>query len=194
MRHHAFERQRFFRENFFDERQGFVPARAVTAHAGVDFQMHGNSFAEFFRDFGERANVVRLIHANGQIMRDAPFEFGFLPFAEQEQRRLDAGVAQAHRFFERAQAKTPRAFLDGDACHVECAVAVSFVLHHGHQAHVLRQIAANELQIAAQFAEVNFGPRRTQRKIFRIQTHQAKNLTTDGHGWTQISKSIKTQI
>ena len=137
MRHHAFERQRFFRDNFFDERQRFVPAHAVTAHASMDFDVNRNLLAEFRRDFGERADVVRFVHANGQVMRHAPFEFGLLPFAEQQQRRGDAGVAQRHRLFERAQAEAPRAFLDRDARHVERAVAVSLVLHDGQQLHVL---------------------------------------------------------
>ena len=94
MRHHAFEQQRFFRDNFFDERQRLVPAHAVTAHAGVDFDVNRNPLAELRRDFRQRADGVRLVHANGQVMRHAPFEFGLLPFAQQQQRRGDAAFAQ----------------------------------------------------------------------------------------------------
>ena len=138
--------------------------------------MNRNLLAEVRRDFGERADGVRFVHANGQVMRHAPFEFGLLPFAEQQQRRGDARVAQRHRLFERAQAEAPRAFLDRDARHVERAVAVSLVLHDGQQLHVLRQIAADELQVAAQLAEVNLGPRRPLRKIFGTQIHRIKKI------------------
>ena len=70
------------------------------------------------------------------------------------------------RLFERAQAEAPGAFLERDARHVERAVAVGLVLHHGEQFHVARQVAADKLQVAAQLAEVNLGPRRSLRKIF----------------------------
>jgi hypothetical protein len=102
-------------------------------------------------------------------VRHAPFEFGFLPFAEQQQRRSNARIAQCHRLFERAQAEAPRAFFDRDARHVERAVSVSLVFHNGEQFHAARQVAADELQIAAQLAEVNLGPGRPQRKIFGVK-------------------------
>ena len=159
MRHGALKLQRFLGEDFFDERQRLVPAHAVTAHAGVDFYMDWNFFAEVRRQFCEPADGVRLVHANGQVMSHAPFEFGLLPFAEQQQRRGDAGVAQGHGLLQIAQAKAPRAFFERDARHVERAVAVGLVLHHGEQLDVFGQIGADELQIAAQLAEVNLGPR-----------------------------------
>jgi len=126
-----------------------------------------NLFAEVGGDFGEREHGMWFVHADGQVMRHAPFQFGRLPFAEQQQRRGDARVAQRHRFFERAQTEAPRAFLDRDARHVERAVPVSLVLHDGHQLHAARQVAPDELQVAAQLAEVDLGPRRPRRKIFR---------------------------
>ena len=125
----------------------------------------GTRLPKFAAMFGEFADGVRLVHANGQVMRDAPFQFGLLPFAEQQQRRFDAGVAQGHRLFERAQAEAPRAFFERDARHVERAVAVSLVLHHGEQFHMTRQVAADETEIVAQLAEVNLGPGRPLRKI-----------------------------
>ena len=130
--------------------------------------MHRNLLPKFRRNFCELADRVRLVHAHRQIMRHTPFEFGLLPFAEQQQRRGDAAFAQVHRLFKRAQAKTPRAFLDRDARYIKCAVAVSLVLDDSHQANVLGQIAANQLQIAPQLAEINLGPGRPQWKIFRI--------------------------
>ena len=176
MGHRAFEQQRFLGENLFDERQRLVPAHAVTAHAGVDFDVDRHAVCRSPpRCLRQLADGVRLVHANGQVVRDAPFEFGLLPFAEQQQRRLDAGVAQGHRLFERAQAEAPRAFFERDARHVERAVAVSLVLHHGEQFHVTRQVAADEPEIVAQPAEVNLGPRRPLRKI--CQNSNSSNTT-----------------
>ena len=136
MRHYAFEPQGFFRDNLLDDRQRLVPARAIAAHAGVDFNMHRHRFAEARPEGGERADGVRFVHTNCQIVRHAPFQFGLLPFAEQQQRRGDAAVAQVHRLFERAQAKTPRAFFQRDARHIQRAVAVSLVFHDGEQFYV----------------------------------------------------------
>ena len=150
VRHHAFEQQRFLGANLFDERQRLVPAHAEAAHAGVDFQMHRHAFAGGGGGAGEFADGVRFIDADGQVMLHAPRQFGFLPFAQQQQRRGDAGVAERHRLFQRAEAEAPRAFFERDARHVERAVAVGLVLHDGQQLHVARQVAADELQIAAQ--------------------------------------------
>ena len=171
MRHDAFQGQGFFRDHLFEERQGLVPAHAVAAHAGVDFDMNRHLFAQLRRDFGEGADIVRFVEANRQVVGHAPFEFGFLPFAEQQQRGGDAAVAQRHGFFERAQAEPPGAFLDGNAGHVQRAVAVRLVFNDGEQLHGGWQIAADELQVAAQPAEINLHPRRSQRKIMGIELH-----------------------
>jgi hypothetical protein len=145
-----FKQQRFFGANLFDERQRFVPAHAVAAHAGVDFHMHRHPFAMGGGDPRELADGVRFVDADGQIVLDAPGQFGFLPFAEQQQRRGDPGVAEHHGLFERAQAEPPRAFFERDAGHVERAMAVRLVLGDREQFYVFRQVAADESQIGSQ--------------------------------------------
>ena len=162
--HHAFERERFLGADLFDERQRLVPAHAEAAHAGVDFHMHRHTFVGGRGGAGEFADGMRFIDADGQIVFHAPRQFGFLPFAQQQQRRGDAGVAERHRFFQGAEAKPPGAFFERDARHVERAMSVGLVLGDGQQLHVVRQIAADELQIAAQPGEVNFNPSRAQWK------------------------------
>ena len=92
-------------------------------------------------------------------------------------------VAQRHRLFERAQAQAPRAFFERDARHVERAMAVSLVLHHGQQFHIARQVAADELQIAPQPAEVNLGPRRPQRKT--VESKSIKSPEVFNHEITR---------
>ncbi len=133
----------------------------------MDLDVNRHLPAKLRRDLRELADGVRLVHADGQVVRDAPFKLGLLAFAEQQQRRSDAAFAQVHRLFERAQAEAPRAFLDRDARHVERAVTVSLVLHDGEELHCARQVVADELEVAAQLAEVNLSPRGAQWKIFR---------------------------
>ena len=161
VRHHAFEPQRFLGANLFDERQRLVPAHAEATHARVNFHMHRHPFVAGSGGTGEFVDGMRFIDADGQIVFDAPGQFGFLPFAEQQQRCGDAGVAERHRLFQRAEAKPPRAFFERDARHVGRAVAVSLVLHDRQQLHLARQVAADELKIAAQPREINFNPRRS---------------------------------
>jgi hypothetical protein len=43
--------------------------------------MDGDAFAEIGGDLGERADVVLVVDADGEVMRDAPFEFLRLAFA-----------------------------------------------------------------------------------------------------------------
>jgi len=148
--------------------------------------MHRRPPVKVRRDFGEGADGVRFVHANRQVMRYAPFEFRLLPLAEQQQRRGDPGVAQRHRLFECAQAEAPRTFFQRDARHIKRAVAVSLILYHGEQFHVARQIAADQAQIVSQLAEVNLGPRRSLRKIFRIQIHRnSEELNHEMHKMTR---------
>ncbi len=192
MRHHAFEPQRFLGTNLFDERQRLVPAHAIAAHAGVNFQMHRHPFAVGGGDLRQLANGMQFVHANGQVVLDAPREFGFLPFAQQQQRRGDARVTKHHRLFERAQAESPRAFLQRNLRHVERAMAVRLVLHDGEQPHIFRQVTADELQVAAQPAEVNLGPRGAQRKSCRIEIH--KTLGLFNHESCQMARKISSGI
>jgi len=57
-----------------------------------------------------------------------------------------------------ASSKVGCAFLQRDADHVQRAVAVGLVLDDGQQPHVFRHIAADQLQVAAQVAQVDFSP------------------------------------
>ena len=190
VRHHAFEQQRFLGDDLFDERQRFVPAHAVAAHAGVDFHMHRHAFAGGGGDVGELADGVRFVDADGQVMLHAPRQFGFLPFAQQQQRRGDARVAERHRFFQRAQAEAPRAFFERDARHVERAVSVGLVLHDGQQLHMARQVAADELQIAPQPREVNLDPRRPQRKNL-LNQNPSNRRELFNHESCQMTRKIR---
>ena len=140
-------------------------------------------------DLREFADGMGFIDANGQVMFDTPGQFGFLPFAQQQQRRGDAGVAERHGLFERAEAKAPRAFFERDARHVERAVAVGLVLDDGEQSYVFRQVAADKPQIGSQPAEVNLGPGRPQRKIGRIEIHKTSRLFN--HESCQMARKIR---
>ena len=65
-------------------------------------------------------------------------------------------------------------------------MAVSLVFHDGEQFHRARQVAANELQVAAQFAEVDFGPGRPLeapgRKVIESKITNHKSLHRESSG------------
>ena len=80
---------------------------------------------------------------------------------------------QVHCLFECAQAETPTRLFERDARHVQRAVAVSLVLHHGEQFYMSRQVAADEPHIVSQPREVNLHPSRPERKNGRIKIRRA---------------------
>ena len=49
-----------FSRQSFQQRQRLVPAHAVAAHAGVDFDVDGNAFARGGGDAGQLADRVRV--------------------------------------------------------------------------------------------------------------------------------------
>ena len=134
--------------------------------------MHPRAFARGGGGVGQLADGVRLVHADRQIMFHAPRQFRFLAFAQQQQGRGDARVAQRHGLFQRAQAQAASPFFQRDPHHVHRPVPVGFVLDHGEQTDRRGKFLADELQIAPQPAQVNLDPRRPQRKSIGMHVHQ----------------------
>src|SRR5580765_7111882 len=79
MTQHTLENERLRGCDHAEQFIRLIPPDAIPVHSGIDLQMDGYTLAGARRQLPELAHGEGMADAASQIMRNAPWQFGFLP-------------------------------------------------------------------------------------------------------------------
>ena len=111
--------------------QGVGRSHADAVHPGVDLEVDPDDLALLARRRGQQLGGGDRVHADAEVVADHGTQIGRSGLGEQEDRRVDAGLAQHRAFLDQRHPEPVGPGGDGRLAHRDGAVAVTVGLHHG---------------------------------------------------------------
>jgi hypothetical protein len=111
--HHALEFERRFGHDQLDQRQRLIPTHPISAHAGVDLEMHRHAFPKPGGHPRQMPDRVRLVDAHRQIVATHQGNSASWRSPSNSIRPVTPASRSTHGLLERADPKEGRAFGQG---------------------------------------------------------------------------------
>lgn len=155
---HAFQADPFELLDVFNIGEGFGPADAVAAHAGVDFQVDEGGPAEAMADSFQFQGGLDPADAAAEVVVEAMGQFFREPLTEDEDGGLNEVLAESNSFGECGDDQEIGSGLEGDFGDGDSPVAIGFIFDHGGEGDLGWLVAVDDVEILAQLGQVNFHP------------------------------------